>query len=577
VSLFAFVVQIPGASDVAVRAAMAGLTRKNVRPLLRAVNGKRHATDDDHEEPTGKRRADSEAFFAKQQEESDINADPLSSDDELRAPPPRSAKPSKPSMPASHSVDTELKRPPRKPVNKGASIRAPTRGAYQNSEELKVRNGKIEDKENTLTSAQASASKGPIRWGMEHVSQKNNKNVKGYGSKTKNIHTPAPKRFGKGPSKPAARTNGSASQSKGTQPSQEYDSDSSVSMLDDDELDKLAKEMGEPKMADDSGLRRVGSKVKSTKAKDKNAETVPYDDDKLSEVLDSISEQPMSEKLKKAAKTAQLMKQLSSWKESHDVPSSQPDSSIAQEHLDEVSNYIERLPSIEEEGSRCLLCSQHVSPTDYWTFWKGKDKTVRNKSAFCHLHKKLSAQKAYKQAGYPEVDWTTLPSRLRRNKATLSQILHNERPSRHRARYEPLALTGKAAAVPSKRADLSTAQQEELDSYALDERAAYPGYYGPHGRRLITENIMDLLKSEIKRCKDGVVQASGIAAFVQAVMVPEAAVLLIMEDCGIDSEEAEGVREDTYEMGLLVHEEIEDEVVRRPEDESEEENEYHIM
>ena len=86
-----------------------------------------------------------------------------------------------------------------------------------------------------------------------------------------------------------------------------------------------------------------------------------------------------------------------------------------------------------------------------------------------------------------------------------------------------------------------------------------------------------LFRSEIKQCKDSVVQASGIAAFVQAVMVPEAAVLLIMEDCDVGREEAEGIREETYEMGLLVHEEIEDEVVRRPEDESDEENEYQSL
>ncbi|EUC44448.1 hypothetical protein COCMIDRAFT_98261 [Bipolaris oryzae ATCC 44560] len=510
---------------------MAGLTRENVRPLLRSVNGKRHATDDDHEEPAGKRRADNKTVPAKQQEEIDINADPLSSDDELRAPPPRPAKSLKPTMPAPRNEDTELKRPQRKPAKKGASIRPPTRGSYKSSQELKAGDGQTDDKENTLASSQASASDGPIQWGMEHVSQKNNRNAKGYGSKIKNIHAPAPKKFGKGPAKPAVRTYGSAIQSKGKQPSQDSDSDSSVSMLNDDELQDLAEELGEPNLSDDDDLRRS----------------------------------------KKAAKSAQLLKQLNSWKENNDPPSSQPDSSAAQDHLNEVSSYIERLPEIEEEGTRCPLCNHPVSPTDYWPFWTSKSKTVKHKSAFCHLHKKLSAQQSYTSTGYPPINWSILPRRLKSHKSTLRQILRNERPSPHRSRYEPLALTGKASSIPSKRTDLSPSHQAELESYALDDRAAYPGYYGPHGRRLITENILDLLKEDIKTCSDAVVQASGVAAFVQQVMVPEAAVLLIMEDCGVGWEEAEEVREETYEMGVLVHEEIEDEVVAV---ESEEDEEY---
>ncbi|USP77158.1 hypothetical protein yc1106_04432 [Curvularia clavata] len=546
---------------------MAGLTRKGARPLLKTVGGKRHATDEDHEEPTAKRRENSEVPTRKEQDEININADPVSSDDDIRAPPPRSTK-SKPIMPAYRDVDTELKRAQKKTAKQNISIRTPSRGTYQSSQELKTANGKVDNKENAPSSSGASASDSPIRWGMEHVSQKK-KNAIGYGSKIKNIHAPMPKKFGRGPAKAAVRPSGSASQLKGKQPSQDSESESDVSMKD--------EEIEDPMSPEDQNLRRVTSKAKSSQTKDKDAETVPYDDDQLSEVLDSISQAPVSEKAEKAAKSARLMKQLSSWKENNEPPSSQAESSAAQEYLDEVSNYIEHLPQVEEEGSHCTLCNQPVEQTDYWDFWKGKNKTVKNKSAFCHLHKKISAQKSYVESGYPDINWEALPQRIRKNKATLGQILHNQRPSIHRDRYEPLALTGKAAAVPSKRIDLSEAQQEELDSYALDERAAYPGYYGPHGRRLITENIMDLLKSEIKQCKDGVVQASGIAAFVQAVMVPEAAVLLIMEDCKVGREEAEGIREETYEMGLLVHEEIEDEVVRRPEDESDEENEYQIL
>ncbi|KNG44110.1 hypothetical protein DDE82_002195 [Stemphylium lycopersici] len=551
---------------------MAGLTRNGARPLLKTVGGKRHAVDEDHELPTPKRRANTDVSARKTQEEADINAEPLSSDDELRLPPPRPAKTSRPIVPAPNSMETELKRP-QKAIKKSALIRAPARGMYQNSRAHKATN-RLEDKENTPTSSAASASDTPIQWGMEHVSQKKNKNAKGYGSKTKNIHAPVPKEFGKAASKDTARTYGSGSKLKGQPPPSDSDSDSEVSMLDDEELEKLAEEVNGPEISEDTELRRVVNKPKHTKSEASSVKAAPLDADELSEVLDSIPKSPASRKSKKAARNAQLFEQLNSWKESHDIPSSQPDSSAPQEALEDVSNYIERLPQVEEEGSRCTLCSQPVDQEDYWDFWRGKEKTVKNKSAFCHLHKKLSAQQQYSEKGYPEIDWKALPRRIRRNKAALSEILNNTRQSHHRDRYEPLALTGKAAAVPSRRKDLSQSKQEELASYALDERAAYPGYYGPHGRRVITENVMDILKSDIKTCKDGVVQASGIAAFVQAVMVPEVAVLLIMEDCDVDGEEAEAIRVDTYEMGLLLHEEIEDQLERRPEDDSDAENEY---
>ena len=76
------------------------------------------------------------------------------------------------------------------------------------------------------------------------------------------------------------------------------------------------------------------------------------------------------------------------------------------------------------------------------------------------------------------------------------------------------------------------------------------------------------------------VQTSGPAAFVQAVMVPEVAVRLIMQDLSCDWDTAEEVRERTFEMGVLLHEEVEDEVLVGEEDEEEEgdegENEYHL-
>ncbi|CAE7202400.1 hypothetical protein P3342_010848 [Pyrenophora teres f. teres] len=529
---------------------MAGLTRRAPR-LLKSINGKPHVRDEDHEEPLPKRRA---IESRSPEKEEDIHAEPISSDEELPKPPPRKELKPIPAPEAKAKEDKELGTPPKRSAKKGA-IRAPARGAYHTGQAHK----KDENMENASIFSAGSAGDGPIRWGMEHVSQKNSNNKKGYGSKTKNIHAPPPPRkFGKPAPKSAAPTK--LSQEKGIFP--DSDDDDDISMLgeekNEEEMDELRKEAGIWEPVEDPELLPVPSKKKRTRAGASKSESIFSNDDELED----------------GEKPAGFFTQLSTWKTNLEPDSSQPESSVPQGNLDEVHNYIDRLPQIEE-GSQCNLCNQPVEQEDYWDFWKGKDKTVKNKSAFCHAHKKKSAQEEYTQQGYPDIDWKALPRRIRRHKATLTKLLGKASSSIHRDRYEPLALTGKAAAVPSRRTDLPQSAQDTLDSFALDERAAYPGYYGPHGRRVITEHVMETLKSELKRSKDRVVQASGIAAFVQAVMVPEVAILLIMEDCKVDKQAAEGIREKTYDMGLLLNEEIEDEIERVEED-SEEENEYQV-
>ncbi|CAN9092157.1 unnamed protein product [Alternaria alternata] len=541
--------------------------------LLTNIGGKRHASADDHEEPLPKRRANENAAPIKRQREVDVNAEPLSSDDEIHAPSPRPVQPSKPGKPTPKSTLDTLRGPQKKPGKKTLeTIRPPARGAYQNGQAHKSTAGLDDSKEHTPASSAGSSSDSPIKWGMEHVSQKKNTNGKGYGSKSKNIHAPPPKKFGKAASKTTTQTYGSKNKSRNGMSQAGAESDGSVSGLDDDELFALPKDSDRQQKMNDLGLREVEKKANGTKAKSTNATSTAFDDDELDRELGTKTKSPKSLKAEKAARTARLMNQLSSWKENQEPPSSQPHSSAPQEALDDINSYMSKLQPVEEEGSRCLLCSKSVEQEDYWDFWKGKERTVKNKSAFCHAHKKKSAQKEYTEMGYPDIDWKALPRRIRRHKTTLSQILNNNEFSIHRDRYEPLALTGKAAAVPSRRTDLAEDVQEELESYALDEKAAYPGYYGSHGRRVITESVMDTLKVEMKNCKDRVVQASGIAAFVQAVMVPEAAILLIMDDCSVNREEADKIREKTYDMGLLLNEEIEDELERQ--DDSDDENEY---
>ncbi|KAF1944131.1 hypothetical protein EJ02DRAFT_510489 [Clathrospora elynae] len=590
---------------------MSGLTKRNARPLLKTVGGKRHAEDDDHEGPAPKGRMDDNGgapgniALEKEVEEESINAEPLSSDEEMQVPSPQLPKPSKTIIPTpSRTENTELRKPPlRKSGRKGAP-RPPARGQYQNGQADKAKRGFDDDKEN-LTSTQSSVGSTEDRgfkfddMAFSKPSTKRQKTTFTSKIRSANIHTLPAKTKKKG-----SEFSKSMSQPKGQiRDKQGMDSDSDFSLLSGAEFDELEKEYaalkkvegpemrtkevkpkrnrnedGSPKPAlleDDELFDILGASSKIPKPKPSKSAANPtlLDDDELSDILGSSSKSPGPKPSNRAPKPTRFLDQISAWKEGQAPLSLQPGSSAPREDLENINDYIRQLPQEEEEGTQCNICQGPVDQDDYWAFWEGKDKTVKNKTAFCSGHKKKSAQEEYAKEGYPLIDWTALPERIRKHRMALYQILNNLSPSVYRDRYEPLALTGLAAAAPQRRKDLSEDLLEELNSHTLDDKAMFPGYYGPHGRRVLTEIIMDLLKTEIKKCKDRVVQGSGAAAFVQAVLVPEAAILLIIEDCTVDREGAEKIREETFEMGRLLNEEVEDTVDLM--EDSDDENEYH--
>lgn len=63
--------------------------------------------------------------------------------------------------------------------------------------------------------------------------------------------------------------------------------------------------------------------------------------------------------------------------------------------------------------------------------------------------------------------------------------------------------------------------------------------------------------------------SGGVPPYVQAVLAPELAVMLVMEDMGTDEVGARAVLRDSIEMGNLLNEE-EDEIIKDPEPEVDE-------
>jgi hypothetical protein len=541
------------------------------RKLLGTVNGKRHASDEDHEERATKRRPSPPA--QKVQEEQDIFAEPASTDDEMRLPPARSSKPKITIVKVAATQGAgELTVPQRKPARTQLDAKGTSNKPGGTKQARPVKQAQNEDKENTSNKAPVSSTSSqsdPFNFGLEHASQQSNKGSKAkktFGSKggTGNIHTAKPaKKLAKGtPIRVPKRSHKKAPTDKSSLDSDGESSD--VSMMDMDELDAL-----DTSKQNDPELRDTGTKTRSKKRPIKTDSTTLADDE-LDGLLQSTPEDEDLKRRSRRSKPKVLHDQLGDWIKDRVPESSQPEPS-APEDLDDLKEYLKQLPN-EVEGSHCPICREPIEQEYYWDYWKGKDKTIKNQNKFCRAHKTQSAWDEYRSEGYPDIIWDMLPQRINKHRMELFKILNNNKPSGYRDRYEPIALTGKAAAVPPRRKDLPEHVQQELESYALDDQSTYPGYYGPHGRRVITEKVMKMLKNEIKVCSDAVVQGSGPATFVQAVLVPETAILLIMEDCHVDRDEAEEIRDKTYELGMLLNEEIEDQI--EVHDQSDDENEY---
>lgn len=64
---------------------------------------------------------------------------------------------------------------------------------------------------------------------------------------------------------------------------------------------------------------------------------------------------------------------------------------------------------------------------------------------------------------------------------------------------------------------------------------------------------------------DKLISTAGVAGYVQAVLAPELAVLLVMEDMRVDEDGGRAILRDSAEIGHLLNEE-EDEIIRDEEE-----------
>lgn len=186
-------------------------------------------------------------------------------------------------------------------------------------------------------------------------------------------------------------------------------------------------------------------------------------------------------------------------------------------------------------GAQCPWCGATVDMKLLKDFSNGKRLNVRLQTKFCEEHRKKSAMATWESKAYPDVEWASLEARFKKHQARLLDIINGEES------FYRTALAEKIEQGQGR----SMKKEENLN----------PGYYGPRGFNMMCDYLVkeysDMLKK--KAVHDKVIAGRGSAAFIQAVLVAELGVQLIMEDMLVSPEEARHILEESKPIGDLVH------------------------
>lgn len=200
-------------------------------------------------------------------------------------------------------------------------------------------------------------------------------------------------------------------------------------------------------------------------------------------------------------------------------------------------------------AATCPMCGEEVDPGLLRQFSRGKRMPIQTQARFCREHRRTAALSEWSTKKYPDIDWTTLDSRLSRQRALLIDIVEKRRASPFAKQLEDNIRNGTARTL------LKT-----------ENGLAVPGYYGPRGFTNISETLTRQLGSLLreKAVSEKLISARGTTTFVQTVLVPEAAVRLIMEDMAVDEDDARRIMAQSVKIGELVNEDTVQVVKERP-------------
>ncbi|KAK9237618.1 RTC4-like domain-containing protein [Lipomyces kononenkoae] len=190
----------------------------------------------------------------------------------------------------------------------------------------------------------------------------------------------------------------------------------------------------------------------------------------------------------------------------------------------------------------CPMCGQEVSDAVRERF-KAVPDSLRRSYAICTSHRREATLAESSGKNYPtELDEGVLAERAEKYVSILSDIINENRPSvfQERAKASGLVQGG-------RRMDALLQMENGLDDLL-------PGYYGLKGSSVLLRVALRSSENEIRRAsrRNRWITNVSITGYASAVLVPELAIRLIMEDQNVDEEKAEMIRQDSLEYGRIV-------------------------
>jgi len=209
----------------------------------------------------------------------------------------------------------------------------------------------------------------------------------------------------------------------------------------------------------------------------------------------------------------------------------------------EGRNLAQSPPPGAEKGV-CQGCNEPL-PTGFLDTWKNGNFSeghipMLEWMDICTEHKAVSLREEWMERGYPEIDWKGMKKRIETHYKPIKAIVHGETESPFMAIFKQ--------------------QEKDVRGNPIlliqkDHRLQYPGYYGPRGANIMLHWLLRRFGNEIttRNNETSNLAHSSAAAFVQAVLVPEMAVRLIMEDMKITEKRAREVLEESRSIGEILN------------------------
>ncbi|KAK3300062.1 RTC4-like domain-containing protein [Chaetomium fimeti] len=206
----------------------------------------------------------------------------------------------------------------------------------------------------------------------------------------------------------------------------------------------------------------------------------------------------------------------------------------------------------------CPLCNKEVDQAQLDEFKASQGRmTVAGMRRFCEQHRRRTARETWVQKGYPDIEWARLDGRIARHYGFLRRILADGERCHHGDLFRDAVREGRNRTLLQSDANLT------------------PGYYGIRGLRAMTENLICEFAALLRRrsVEDRLIAARGHTMYLQAVLVPELAVRLIMEDMGVGVEEAREILTESSAVGELLNDEIPDVILSDDDDDDDDRDE----